>query len=647
MRDPRPPRKPMTLYPKPKKLRDYPKYIAKVIRGFFSRLFYVISLLWQTSPALLVLMVLLCVAAGVLPVVSAVVGKYLLNAVNGALLGTGLAPGETLLRSVRGTLSTVGFFILLQFVFLLVRRLVTRLQTAVDTLAGERVSSHIRLMLMNQAKKVDLASFDNPDFYEKLENANREAGMRPIGILSSTFSVISYLISAVSFVTILVTVGWQIPLFVLFFSLPAAVVNYVYRRRGYWYMRRASKERRQMSYFSDVVTDKDLAKEVRLMHTADTFIDKYKTAFGTYYKGIRRLTMAELLWQIGVGIFSLAAEAAVFFYIAYHVVSGNMEIGDYSLYSGALTSIGGCVSSVIASTATVYEGTLFIDNLMTFMREKPTVVATHEPPRVPRHGVPHTLVCEDISFRYPGSEKFVLRHFSCEMKSGDRIVLVGLNGAGKTTLIKLLTRLYDPTEGRITLDGCDLREYDPEALYALYGTVFQDFGKYAVTAGENIALGNTRVEKDTAAVRRAAEMGDASGFIERLPAGYDTPLMRYFEEDATELSQGQWQKLSVARAFYADSDILILDEPTAALDAIAEEEVYRRFAALSENKLTLLVSHRLSCAVSATRILVLSDGTLAESGTHRELMERGGIYYHLFSTQAKHYLSEDKPDSCI
>ena len=647
MRDPRPPRKPMTLYPKPKKLRDYPKYIAKVIRGFFSRLFYVISLLWQTSPALLVLMVLLCVAAGVLPVASAVVGKYLLNAVNGALLGTGLAPGETLLHSVWGTLSTVGFFILLQFIFLLVRRLVNRLQTAVNTLAGERVSSHIRLMLMNQAKKVDLASFDNPDFYEKLENANREAGMRPIGILSSTFSVISYIISAVSFVTILVTVGWQIPLFVLLFSLPAAVVNYVYRRRGYWYMRRASKERRQMSYFSDVVTDKDLAKEVRLMHSADTFIDKYKTAFGTYYKGIRRLTMAELFWQIGVGIFSLAAEAAVFFYIAYHVVSGNMEIGDYSLYSGALTSIGSYVSSVIASTATVYEGTLFIDNLMTFMREKPSVVATHEPPRVPRHGVPHTLVCEDISLRYPGSEQFVLRHFSCEMKSGDRIVLVGLNGAGKTTLIKLLTRLYDPTEGRITLDGHDLREYDPEALYALYGTVFQDFGKYAVTAGENIALGNTRVEKDTAAVRRAAEMGDASGFIERLPADYDTPHMRYFEEDATELSQGQWQKLSVARAFYADSDILILDEPTAALDAIAEEEVYRRFATLSENKLTLLVSHRLSCAVSATRILVLSDGTLAESGTHRELMEKGGIYYHLFSTQAKHYLPEENPDSCI
>ena len=400
-----------------------------------------------------------------------------------------------------------------------------------------------------------------------------------------------------------------------------------------------------MSYFSDVVTDKDLAKEVRLMHTADTFIDKYKTAFATYYKGIRRLTMAELFWQIGVGIFSLAAEAAVFFYIAYHVVSGNMEIGDYSLYSGALTSIGSYVSSVIASTATVYEGTLFIDNLMTFMREKPTVVATHEPPRVPRHGIAHTLVCEDVSFRYPGSENFVLRHFSCEMKSGDRIVLVGLNGAGKTTLIKLLTRLYDPTEGRITLDGYDLREYDPEALYALYGTVFQDFGKYAVTAGENIALGNTRVETDTAAVRHAAEMGDASEFIERLPAGYDTPLMRYFEEDATELSQGQWQKLSVARAFYADSDILILDEPTAALDAIAEEEVYRRFATLSENKLTLLVSHRLSCAVTATRILVLSGGTLAESGTHRELMEKGGIYYHLFSTQAKHYLPEDKPVS--
>lgn len=630
------------LYEKPDKFSAYPRYWMRVIGGFFSRFFYVVRLLWETSPLLFIQMALCSVASGVLPVGLAYAGKYIINAMNEALAVGGVALGDGLLKTLRGTLSTVVLFLLLQFAFTLFQRLLSRFESAVLALAGERISAHIRLKIMRKAKTIDLRSFDDPQFYEKLENANREAGMRPLQILSATFSTVSAMISAVSFFVILCTIGWEVPLVLFFFILPSAVINHVFRTRGFWYMRRASKERRQMNYYASVVTDKDLAKEMRLLDLPDTFIDKFGGAFDTYYRGIRRLTLREMLWQTLAAVVRLVGETAVFFYIAYRVVHGSMEIGDYSLLSGALVSIGGQISTLLNATATIYEGTLFIDNLMTFLRERPTVVSTLSAPRTPQRHVPHVVRFEDVGFRYPGSDRDVIKHFSCEIRTGDRVVLVGINGAGKTTLIKLLTRLYDPTEGRIMLDGYDLREYDPAALYPLFGTVFQDFGKYAATVEENIAFGNTHKARDLDEVRRAAALGDAATFVEKLSEGYETPLMRYFEDGATELSQGQWQKLSIARAFYADADIFILDEPTASLDALAEQEVYDRFAELSRDKLTILVSHRLSSAVSATQILVIADGTLAECGTHEDLMAAGGIYHRLFSTQAKHYILTDE-----
>ena len=257
------------------------------------------------------------------------------------------------------------------------------------------------------------------------------------------------------------------------------------------------------------------------------------------------------------------------------------------------------------------------------------------------HGFGDRAIFEDVSFRYPGAEKDVISHFSTTFHPGETVVLVGINGAGKTTLIKLMTRLYDPTEGRILLDGVDIREYDVKALYDLFGIVFQDFSKWAVTAEENITFGDIEAAYSKDKVEEAAHQSAAAPFIEELPKGYDTPLMRYFEESGIELSIGQWQKLSVARAFYKNADILILDEPTASLDALAEQAIYDQFAHLSQNKITVLVSHRLSSATTADKILVLNHGELVEEGTHRELMEKQGVYHELFSTQAKHYLESE------
>ena len=278
--------------------------------------------------------------------------------------------------------------------------------------------------------------------------------------------------------------------------------------------------------------------------------------------------------------------------------------------------------------------------MIEFMREDVSVVPIEKEPLLPVRGVSHTIELRNVSFRYPGTQNFVLENINLTLRPGENAVLVGLNGAGKTTLIKLITRLYDPTEGAIYLDGRDVREYDVAALYDMFGIIFQDFGKYAETVAENIEFGDISKAHERADVELAARQANADSFINKLPRGYDTPLTRMFEEGGIELSGGQWQKLSIARAFYKNSDILILDEPTASLDPIAEQEVFREFSELSKEKITIFVSHRLSSAVTASKIIVIDGKTVAEEGTHEELMARKGKYYALFSTQAKRYNKE-------
>ena len=626
--------------PKPKSIKEWPSYLKQVIVSFFQHLFFIISLVWEAKPALMIGLVFLSFLGGILPVVSAYISAELVDIISRTLH---LAPEN--LGSFKANLAAnfgpVMLLLLGQFGFLFISRMVTRLNHMLNNMAGEIMTYHIRLKILNKAKDVDLASFDRPSFYEKLENANREANMRPLRIMEATFQVFSGIISCVSFFVILVGMHPAAPWVMLGLSLPFAVVNYVYRNRNFWYMRWHSKERRQMTYYSDVVVNKDQVKEIRLMGLAEHFIDRYRKTFKTYYKGLRKLILQEGLLQIILSLVSLLGHCGLFLYVAYKVVYEQGDLADYSLYTSALTSIGTTVSTLIASTATIYEGTLFIDNMMVFLKEKITITPTVKEPRIPQKNAPHTITFEDVSFRYPGAEKDVISHFSTTFHPGETVVLVGINGAGKTTLIKLMTRLYDPTEGRILLDGVDIREYDVKALYDLFGIVFQDFSKWAVTAEENITFGDIEAAYSKDKVEEAARQSAADPFIRDLPKGYDTPLMRYFEESGIELSIGQWQKLSVARAFYKNADILILDEPTASLDALAEQAIYDQFAHLSQNKITVLVSHRLSSATTADKILVLNHGELVEEGTHRELMERQGVYHQLFSTQAKHYLESE------
>ena len=630
----RDPRKMMNnnMPPLPKTLRDIPRYLKELFGGFFSRLFYIFRLVWDAKPWILFAMLFMSVFNGIRPVIDAKIASLLLTALGDA--------GVALVNKTEYSFSHIMYYLLFQFGFIFLANILSQAYNMVLRIAGELVTNHIKMKMLYKARTIDLASYDQPEFYEKMENANREAGTRPIQIMRSTFSIISNLITMVSFVAALLAISKTAPLLIIALSLPSAIITFVYRRKNFMYMRRRSKARRQMAYYSNTVTNKDLTKEIRLFDLSDTFIAHYKNTFENYFKGIKKLITDEGAWHIGLAGVSSAVNCYLFLYIARMVYKGILKIGDYSFYTGALKSISSGFTTLIDTTASIYEGTLFIDNMITFMNEEQTVVPRlAEPAHVRRH-CGHTIELRNVSFRYPGTERMVIRNVNLTLREGETAVLVGLNGAGKTTLIKLITRLYDPTEGEIFLDGRDIRDYDLNELYRMFGIIFQDFGKYAVSVKENIAFGDIRKGVDEDDIALAAKRSNADSFIDKLPDGYNTPLMRYFEDNGIELSIGQWQKLSIARAFYSDSDILILDEPTASLDPMAEQEIFDQFDTLRRDKTTIFVSHRLSSATTASKIIVLENGTIAEEGTHRELMDKHGKYYELFTTQAKRYMEE-------
>ncbi|NLZ36294.1 MAG: ABC transporter ATP-binding protein [Clostridiales bacterium] len=613
---------------KPNSIKEVPIFLKKLLSSFFFRLFYVFRLVWGTRPWILFVMLFMAIFNGVMPVISAYINAALLNSLAAAYIGeVGM---EVIMK-----------LLLLRFIHSFVNNLVRNINRIVTRIYGELVVQHIKRMIMDKARTIDLASFDDPEFYSRLENANNEAGHRPIQILESTFSIMSTVISMVSFIVILWGISPYAPLIIIALSIPSAIINFIYRRKNVNYIRHRSKERRQMFYYSNLMTNKDLVKEVRIFNLSDLFIESYVEVFGKYFAGLKKLYIEEGSWHIGLEVVSSVVNFLLYIFIAGKVVAGQIEVGDYSLYTGALSSISGGISSLINTTASIFEGTLFIDNLIAFMDEEQRIIPLIESPlKVKRHA-PHEIEFLNVSFRYPGTERDVLKNINVKLEAGETIVLVGLNGAGKTTLLKLLTRLYDPTEGVILLDGEDIRNYDVQDLYSIFGIIFQDFGKYAFSVKQNIAFGDIDKPIVQEEIEKAARHSSADEFIQALPDGYNTPLMRYFEENGIELSIGMWQKLSIARAFYGDSDIVILDEPTASLDALAEQEVYNQFDRLREDKMTIFVSHRLSSATVADKIIVLKDGEVVELGNHRELMANEGEYYTLFTTQAKYYVTTD------
>ena len=641
-----PPRMNEDGIPKPKSLKEAPKYIGKVIKSFFSRYLYIFKLVWETNPWILIGMTFTALCTGLFPVLGAYITAQVLQNVSDAYY---IAQANPTLKSLEfkqliqyfAENTDIFLWLILQFVYLIAHSIINSINSTIIAVSGERVANHIKVKIISKSKEIDIAQFDLPEFYEKFENASREASFRPVQIINATFSMISSLISMISFIVALVVLSPWAPLIILLFALPAAIVKFSYGRKNFHYIRRHSKDRRQMEYYSHVMTNKDYVKEVRLFNLSDTLIGKFKATFKKYFKGLKRLILRENTWHMIIAIVTGLVNTALFVFVALRVFQGRMNLGDYSFYSGALTSIIGCVSSVVSATATIYQGTLFIDNVIAFEKLEPQVVPSVTPAEhITRH-IPHTIEFKDVSFSYPGTDRLVIKNVSFKLEGGSTSVLVGLNGAGKTTLIKLITRLYDPTSGVILLDGKDIKSYDLKELYSIFGTIFQDFGKYAMNVDENIAFGDINKGIVDSDIERAARLSGANEFVEKLPLGYKTPLTKLFEQDGTELSIGQWQKLSVARTFYSDSDILILDEPTASLDAMAEQQIFNQFEELTADKTSIFVSHRLSSATTADKIIVLENGQIIEEGTHKELMQAQGKYYELFTTQAKRYIDNN------
>ncbi len=612
--------------PKPANLRDVPRYLRELSRDFFSRLLYIFRLVWDTRRSLLFVMLFMSVFNGVAPVIGSLIGARILNNLAAVYAGAELA------------FSVITVLLVWQFGYMLLRSSASRIYSMITSISGELVANHVKLQIMAKARDTDLMKYDSPEFYARLENASREAGSRPVQIMASTFTAASTVISMVSYIAVLFAVSPAAPWLIILVSIPTAVISFVYRRKNVDYMFRRSRARREMEYYSSTLTNKDLAKEVKMFSLGDELIKKYSDTFNDYFKGLRRLKVSECLWNVAAALLSGAVYCGIYIYIARGVYDGSVMVGSFSLYTGAIDAIGNGVGSLIATVASIYEGTLFIDNLIAFLNEKSTVVPILDQPRRVARGAGHTIEFRDVYFRYPGTDKDVLTGINLTVHPGETLSIVGLNGAGKTTLIKLMTRLYDVTGGQILLDGHDIREYDTKELYAMFGIIFQDFGKYAVTARENIEFGDLSRDAGLDEVEDAARHSGADDFISRMSQGYDTPLMRVFDSKGAELSIGQWQKLAIARAFYSDSDVLILDEPTASLDAIAEQDIFNRFGELRQDKTSVFISHRLSSSTIADTIVVMENGRITEKGSHRQLMDAKGTYYELFSTQAARYV---------
>ncbi|MBO4428763.1 MAG: ABC transporter ATP-binding protein [Clostridia bacterium] len=421
MGGPRPMRRKEEPIPKPKSIGGVPKYIgllikraAKVVSGFFSRLFYIFGLVWETRPWILFVMLGLAIVEGVMPVIKALVAAEILNRLAEAYVtarGGGEVDFMTILRPM-----------ILQFGLIFLTSVTGSVNTMVNRVSSELVVNTVKLKIIKKAKTVDMASFDKPEFYEKLENATREAGMRPIQIISAQFNIFCTIISMISFVVILWGVSPWAPVIITALALPGAIISFVYRKKSFSYMRMRSKDRRQLAYYSDVLTNKDIAKEVRMFGLSEFFTDKYKSTFKKYFAGLKKLFLGEGSWNIGLAIVSAVVNCGLFLFIAKGVADGTSQIGDYSLFTGALNSISGCVRTIVTTTATIYEGTLFIDNLISFINEPQTLVPSVDEPVKPERHIAHKIEFQDVSFRYPGASRDTIKHFTATINPGDTVV---------------------------------------------------------------------------------------------------------------------------------------------------------------------------------------------------------------------------------
>jgi ATP-binding cassette subfamily B protein len=579
-------------------------------------------LVWDTSPGFTIAQGILRLARALIPVAILYVGKLIIDEVVALAQG----PHELSERMIR--------LIAIEFGLAIASDLLSRLVGLVDTLLAERVGTETSLRLMKHAATLDLEDFEDSELQDSLERARRQASGR-MTLMGQVFNQVQDVVTIVSFAAGLVIYApWLIVLLVVAL-IPAFLGEAHFNAQSYWLNYHRAPERRELDYVRQTAASVESAKEVKIFNLNQFLLDRYAALAMSFYEANRRIAMRRASVGSALSTIGTIAYYVAYAYIVLRTIRGEFSIGDLTFLAGSFRRLRNLLENLLGGLSTVAGQALYLDDLFSFFEIKPEITSPANPRPFP-NPIREGFRFENVGFRYPGAEHWAVRHLSFTLRAGEVLALVGENGAGKTTLVKLVTRLYDPDEGRILLDGHDLREYDLSELRGDIGVIFQDFVRFHMTAAENIAVGRIEARGDRERIIRAAEASGADELIRKLPDGYDQIIGKRWKT-GTDLSGGEWQKIAIARAYMRDAQVLVLDEPTAALDARAEYEVFKRFKELSAGKSALLISHRFSSVRMADRIVVLGEGQLEQIGTHEELLAQGGRYKELFELQAAGY----------
>ncbi|MGA9824289.1 MAG: ABC transporter ATP-binding protein [Methylocystis sp.] len=592
-----------------------------------------VAMVRRTSSGLAAASVALRLVRAFAPVATLYVGKLIIDDV--VRLAEAPAKPETFQQWLDGGLLTpLGLLILTEFALTVMADVLGRVVSLVDSLLSERVTNASSVRLMEHAATLDLEVFEDAEFQDQLERARRQSSGR-MTLMSQLLGQAQNMVTVASFAAGLVVYApWLIALLILALA-PAFLGEAHFSAKSYSLDFGRTPERRELDYIRQTAASVETAKEVKIFGLNAFLIDRYVRLATDFYAANRKLAVRRAWWG---GLFTAIGASGYYIayaYIVWRTLTGSFSLGDLTFLAGSFRRLHGLLEDLLSSFSSIAGQALYLDDLFSFFDVRPKILSPAKPLPFP-NPIREGFVFEDVGFIYPGAERWAVRHLSFTLRAGEVVALVGENGAGKTTLVKLLARLYDPSEGCILLDGRDLRDYDLNALRGGMGVIFQDFVRYNLSAGDNIAVGRIEARDDRARVERAAMRGRADGVIAGLPRGYDQMIGKRFK-NGVELSGGEWQKIAIARAYMREADVLILDEPTAALDARSEFEVFQRFKELSKGKTAVLISHRFSSVRMADRILVLAGGAVEAQGTHEELLARPGRYAELFELQAAGY----------
>ena len=601
--------------------------------GALKNLWPFLTMVWRTSPSLTAASLLLRLGRALLPVVTLYIGKLIIDDVV-MLVQTSTKPATLQDWLNSGLLNWLGFLLVAEFALAVLADILGRVVSLIESLLSERVSNASSIRLMEHAATLDLEDFEDAEFQDQLERARRQTSGR-MTLMGQMLGQAQDIVTVASFAAgLLIYAPWLIVLLLLAL-VPAFLGEAHFNAQSYSLDYTRTPERRELDYMRQTAASVETAKEVKIFGLNGFLIDRYVRLAADFYAANRALALRRAGWG---GLFTAIGTVGYYLayaYIAWRTLAGEFSIGDLTFLAGSFRRLRTLLEGLLASFSSTAGQALYLDDLFSFFEVKPEILSLDNPRPFPQP-IRQGFVFEDVGFRYPGAEGWAVRHLSFTLKAGEVVALVGENGAGKTTLVKLLTRLYDPDEGRILLDGHDLREYDLDALRGNMGVIFQDFVRYNLSAADNIAVGRIEARDDRARIERSASRSQADEVIAKLPARYDQMIGKRFK-NGVELSGGEWQKIAIARAYMREAEVLILDEPTAALDARSEYEVFRRFKELSHGKTAILISHRFSSVRMADRILVLADGKVEAAGTHDELVSQPGRYSELFELQAAGY----------